>query len=73
MAEELRAQADINPIRRMREQVRSETTEKDIEQGQGHHANGQDMQGCKAFMNKHLIDNDLREQRREKAKQLKKE
>ncbi len=73
MAEQLRAQAHINPIRRMGKQVGAESAERRIEDCKRDHADRQYMQGSEPFVHKHLVDDDLREQRRQQRKQLQEE
>ena len=73
MAKQLCAQAHVDSIRRVREQIAPQSTEQGIEQRQRHHTYRQHMQGGKAFMDKDFIDHDLRKEWRQQPKELKKE
>ncbi len=70
MAKQLRAEADVNPVRRMRKEIGSQPTQDRIEQSQGNHADRQHMERGEALMDEYLVDDDLGEQRREQGKEL---
>ncbi len=73
MAEQLRAKPDIDAVRRMRKEIGPQPTQDRIEQGQGNHADCQHMERGETFMDEHLVDDDLGEQRRQQGKELQEE
>ena len=73
MAEQLRAESDVNPVRRMRKEIGPQPTQDRIEQRQGNHADRQHMERREALVDEHLVDDDLGEQRRQQGKELQEE
>ena len=73
MAEQLRPQGDIDPVCRMRKEIGPQPTQDRIEQRHGNHADRQDIERGEPLVNEHFVDDDLREQRREQAKELQEE
>ena len=73
MAEQPRAELDIDPAGGVREDVGAQPAEHDFEQGDRDKPDDQDIKGCKASMNQHLVDHNLEEQRRDQAEELQEE
>ena len=57
----------------MGKEIGPESAQHRIKQRQADHADGEDMQRREAFMYEHLVDDDLRKERRQQSKQLQKE
>src|SRR5687768_17150186 len=73
MTEQLRAESDVDPVCRMREEICPQTAEHRIEHGQRDHADGEHVQGREALMYQDLVDDYLRKERCQQGKQLENE
>src|SRR5262245_43284368 len=73
VAKQLRAESDVNPVRRMRKEIGPQPTQNRIKYRQGDHADGQHMERGEAFVNEHLVDHDLGKQGRQQCKELQEE
>ena len=67
------AQFDVDPVRRVAQRIRAQELEDGLEQAQGHHADHQHDQRRDAFVNQHLVNDELEKDRRRQSKQLHKQ
>ena len=73
MAEQPRAQLDVDAVGRVGEEIGAHDAEqglgnREADDGDGHH-----LQRGKAAMHEHLVDHDLEEERREQGEELQEE
>ena len=73
MAEEPGAQLDIDAARCVIQDIGSEPPQKCFEHGEGQHTHRQHVKGREAVVDQHLVDDDLREQRRQHREDLEEE
>ena len=70
MREQLLPELDVDPVRRMRQDVGPKILENDVEQADDGDAADQHEQGRVAFVGQDLVDHDLKEQRRDQREDL---
>ena len=70
MMEQAPAQLDIHPVGGVAECIGAQELQNGLEQAQRHHADDQHDQRRKAFVNQHLVDDELKEDRRRQREQL---
>ena len=73
MPEQPRAKLDIDPVGGMREDIGAQRRQQALENGNDHQADDDDIERGQAAMHQHLVDDDLKEQRRDKRKKLEEE
>src|SRR5215467_70178 len=73
MTKQLRTQADIDPIGRVRKEIGAEAAQRVVEDGQRDHANRQHVQRRETLVHQNLVDHHLCEERCQQGKQLQKE
>ena len=73
MPEQPRPELDINPIGGVGKQISAQNPQDRLEQADRDEADHQHVERAHAAMHEHLVDHDLKEQRRHQRKQLKKE
>ena len=73
MAEQSRAQLDVDAVGRVGEEVGPQPAQDNLEHRQRGQAQGEDLQCRHAAVNEHLVDDDLEEERREEAEDLQEE
>src|SRR5436309_3393770 len=73
VAEQARAKLDIDTTRRVREHVGAQSTQRALENRDCNEPDDQDIERGEPAMDKHLVDHDLEEDRRDKGKELQEE
>ena len=73
MGEQLRAQADVDTVRRVGEEIGAQATEQRFEAAQDQHAEGQHVQCGDALVHQDFVGDDLKEQGRQQRKELQEE
>ena len=70
MAEQPRAQLDVDPVGGVREEIGAQDAEHGLEQGDGDQPHHQHVERAHAAVHEHLVDHDLEEERRDQREQL---
>ena len=73
MAEQPRAKFDIDAVGGVGKHIGAQDAQNGLEHRDRHEADYQHVEGAKAAMHQHLVDDDLEEQRRNQREQLQKE
>ena len=73
MAEQPRAQLDVDAVGRVREQIGAQDAEHGLEQRDRDEADDQHVERAQRAMHQHLVDHDLEEQRRDQREELQEE
>jgi hypothetical protein len=73
MSEQLCAQADVDAVRRVGEEIGAQATEQCFKATQGQHADGQHVQCGDALVHQDFVCDDLKEQGRQQRKELQEE
>ena len=73
MAEEPRAELDIDAVGGVREEIGPQPAEHRLEDRDRHQADDQHVERAQAAMHQHLVDDDLEEQRRDQREELQEE
>ena len=73
MAEQPRAQLDVDAVGGVREEIGAQDAEHGLEQGDGDQPDHQHVERAHAAVHQHLVDHDLEEQRRDQREELQEE
>ena len=73
MAEQPGAQLDVDPVGRMRKKISAQDAEDGLENRNRHQPDDQHIERAQRAMHQHLVDDHLKEQRRDQREQLQKE